>query len=794
MKKTNFNQNWELYNLEEGANPFAPPQVPKKIHLPYDAMIQRARDPQTPDGATTGYFPSGNVKYEKHFQGNAASTILEIEGVYSNAFIYLNGNFCGKCPSGYRDYYVDLTPYIRIGEDNLLSIETRSGMGKNSRWYSGDGIYRNVYLYEAEDAYILPNSLKMNTLGIPSEDTTDAFLELSGQCIAAKTEDTIQIQMGNTIVSECKISSDGSFYSKFTLKNAKLWSDEHPNLYPVTVTLVRNATAIDQEHFSYGIRTIELIPQKGLYINHEEVLLRGGCIHHDNGLLGANEYDDSAYRRVKILKEAGFNAIRMAHNPCSKALLKACDELGMYIMDESFDTWNVSKSPYDYAMYFEENWKDDLLSMVEKDYNHPSVILYSIGNEIKELNTKQGVEKNRELYQFVKNLDSSRPVLNAINGMFTAMQHLGDIMQDLNSNSGNNMAMEINNVMTVLDTHMDDIMRHRYVTEMLDPICDSLDLAGYNYMGGRYEEDVKNYPERIIVGSETRPDSIAVNWEKVKALPNVIGDFVWAAWDYLGEAGVGRVDFEEVPGPMYGNFPWMSALSGDIDICGRRRVQSYYREIVWKKRTAPYIAVWNPEHYGMKAHTSNWSWSEALHSWTWPGYEGKPIRVDVYSSADEIELFLGNTSLGKKKLTDYKCEFDITYEKKPLKAISYIDGNVQSQDLLLPAEGDFHIDVLQNKERLRGNGKDLMYLDITVCDSNGNFNPYDDRNMQINIDGPAKLLAFANANPKNTASFQSDETKLYLGKAQAILWNPEDTAESTITLSGDGLADLTITI
>lgn len=804
MKKININRDWHVYELEESADPFSPPPTPIKTNLPYDAMQRRARIADMPGGAMSGYYPNRNMKFEKHVSllpGKIPHTIIEFEGVYSNAFVYINGNFCGKCHYGYNNFYLDITPYLIAGEDNVISVETRSGMGQTSRWYTGDGIFRDVNWHEGGEDFLLPGILRVRTVSIPCGDDKQAVIEISGIAAGETDECTISAMLygedGQGIATaNQKINPDGTFRLQMAVSKPSLWNADSPYLYRLDVKLNRSGVAVDEEMVEFGIRTVEAISGKGLLINGIPVKLKGGCIHHDNGILGAAEYEDAALRRIRIMKEAGFNAVRMAHNPCSKALLSACDKLGMYVMEESFDTWNVSKSPYDYSMFFDECWQYDFDMLVKKDYNHPSVIMYAIGNEIKELNTKQGVEMNRKLVHYLKTLDNTRPILNAINGMFTAMEHFDEIMRDINradnrpsqsTHKAESVAMEINHSMTMLDEHMDEIMRHEYVSRMLDPICSELDISGYNYMGGRYEMDAAKHPERLIVGSETRPDSISENWERVMRLPNIIGDFVWTGWDYIGEAGIGRVDYENVNGPMYGGYPWLLASAGDIDICGHRRVQSYYREIVWNHRQKPYIAVWNPAHYGVPAHTSNWSWSDAVHIWNWKGFEGKPVHVDVYSNADEVELFLGGESVGKRAVADYKAEFELTYKPMALRAVAYRGGEAAEDDILFPAKDERRIFVSKSRDSLKSGSNELMYLDIKAADIDGVVNPLEEVKIKLEINGPAELVGFGSADPKSTESFAAFERTTYMGRLLAAFRPTAKRGEVRVTCSAEGL-------
>ena len=430
----------------------------------------------------------------------------------------------------------------------------------------------------------------------------------------------------------------------------------------------------------FGIRELKLDIKNGFRINGKGVKLRGACVHHDNGVIGACTFEDAEERRVKRLKESGFNAIRSAHNPMSKAMLDACDRLGMLVMEETFDTWNVSKEDYDYALYFNENWEKDIEAVVGKNFNHPSVIIYCIGNEIPEAGTQRGANTGLKIVEKLSSLDNTRYTLNSVNGMFTIMDKIGKIMDEIEKEIGDEpLEKEINNFMVRLDKHMDSIVAHEEVTKATQEIYAGVDIAGYNYMTGRYGIEKEIFPNRIICGSETAPQKIDINWKYVRENPHIIGDFTWVGWDYLGEAGVGKHDYTLNRSIMFGGaYPWYIAYCGDIDIIGNRRPASYYREIVFGLRKEPYIAVHRPEYYGKEVLTTQWSWSDSIASWTWKGFEGKPIKVEVYSDADEIELILNGKSLGKEKVGEenrFKAIFDINYENGKLEAVAYENGN-----------------------------------------------------------------------------------------------------------------------
>lgn len=806
MEKRNFNLGWTCCDLTGAGDPFGSPSKSVPVDLPHDAAATLSRTPDCPNGSAAGFSLTGDYQYEKVLcvpAEDAGKTFaLEFEGVYMNAQVFVNDEYVGKCVYGYTCFYLDITRFTLPGKENVVRVIVKAGMNNTSRWYTGCGIYRNVYLHVGGAACFQPAGLRISTLSIgetarlkvtglvrsESAGPLTAVLTVcgpDGQSVAQRTVD---------------ISGEYDFAAEMEVPAPQLWSPENPALYTLEAKLQAGDRMVDTAATAFGIRTVEAVAGRGLLLNGQVIKLRGGCVHHDNGPIGAAEYDDAALRRVKLMKEAGFNAIRSAHNPLSGSMLRACDRLGMLVMDESFDTWHTSKSPYDYTLYFDDNWKFDLEMLVSKDFNHPSVIMYTIGNEIQELDTRTGQETNRQLAEYLRTLDPTRIISNAVNGMFIAMKHMDEILAGLLQNQESEFdtsRMEINNTMTMLNTYMDDIMRHHYIGDMLESISRPLDVTGYNYMHGRYETDIARYPERIIVGSEARPNSIAHNWAMVEKHPNIIGDFVWVGWDYLGEVGVGKVEYGSQRGGMYGGYPWLAAYCGDLDICGRRRPQSYYREIVWGLRKAPYIAVQLPEHYGQKPHMSNWSWSDVQPSWTWPGFEGRPVKVEVYSDADEVELLLDGQSMGKKPVgqaADYTAIFDLTYIPGTLRAVAYRHGQIVGEDCLTTAAPACKLKMTADKTVAPADGQSLIYVDIATVDAHGQLNAALPVKTRIEVSGNATLLAFGSADPKTEEHFFDKMRTTWQGHLLAVLRAPMKPGKTTVAVQAAGLAPAQIVL
>lgn len=663
MKQELFNDDWLFwYDENSFALVWNIPEQAQKITLPHDAMISETPYAESRNGNNTGFRDGKNYVYVKTFIAEEEDlyreNILKFEGSYMNTFVYVNGQLAGKHHNGYTTFYVNMKDFLHFGE-NEIRVQVRNGAMSNSRWYSGGGLYRDVYLFSSDLLHVSATGSKIRTVELENDF---ARIEVSvpienRKCKGIQFDLKLMVcdKDGKILLVDqrpyyLKAGEKNEFKTILSLDKIQAWSAESPTMYRMIVELYQEGDLCDTDTQEFGIRTISVDSKRGLRINGQQTKLRGACIHHDSGLIGAATYQVAHYRQVRILKEAGFNAIRMAHNPAAPALLRVCDELGMYVMDETFDSWTRFKGDFDYSLFFEESWKNDVSAMVETDFNHPSVILYSIGNEIPEIGTKHGSRIAKMIHDHIKDIDQTRPTLASINGVFAAGDVIPQIVEDIqkqNQVDQSDLTGNVNDFMTLMDTNMDKIVVHPLISQRLDLATASTDIAGYNYMSDRYELDAKEHPNRVIVGSETSPPEIARNWSLVKKLASVIGDFTWTGWDYIGEAGVGVPAYSWGEGGFGAQFPCQLAYCGDIDITGVRRPLSYYREIVFGLREKPYIAVQKPEHYGKKLIKTPWVLSDSLRSWTWPGFEGHPIVVEVYAPGDEVALYLNDQLIEK---------------------------------------------------------------------------------------------------------------------------------------------------
>lgn len=798
MKEILFNKEWK-YWIDKNA--FALvwniPENAETVELPHDAMIQKPAHKESLNGGNTGFRDGDVYNYVKIFNApleyKNKTVMLKFEGVYMNTFVYVNGQLASKNPYGYTTFYVNLDDYLRYDEDNEIRVVVRNGAMTNSRWYSGGGIYRDVYILVSDLSYIVPEGVQISTVDADEEYASiNIKTELKNRKhnpADLKLENIIQDDKGNIVScdtipvtlfeNEMRIMNQ-----RLTVKNPCLWSYESPTLYRCITRLYEGDELKDESISTFGIRTLSVDAQRGFRVNGKTVKFRGACIHHDSGLLGAATYEEAQYRQIKILKDAGFNAVRMSHQPMAPAMLRACDRLGMYVMDESFDMWTRCKSDYDYGLYFSECWEKDITAMVRSDFNHPSVVMYSIGNEIPEIGTDHGSKLCHDISSKVKELDSTRFTLASINGVFACGDRVGEIVSDVvaNLSSKGEADGNVNDFMTLMDAHLDKIVVHKAVSERLEKACAYTDIAGYNYMTARYEGDGINYPNRVIVGSETYPPEIARNWELVKKLNHVIGDFTWTGWDYIGEAGVGIPAYNFGEGGFGAGFPCQLAYSGDIDITGFRRPASYYREIVFGLRKNPYIAVQNPARFGQNLIKTPWVISDSISSWTYDSsFEGAPVIVEVYCGGDEVELLCNGTTIGRKKSgkeAGYRVLFETIYKPGKITAVSYEEGKeIGRMDLETSGEVkniNIKAEDTENTE--------LIYVKVELCDVEGRVVTYSDKKISLFVDGGADLIGFGSGNPKPLHNYTENVTETFNGRALAVLKRNGEDKEIKITL------------
>ena len=753
----------------------APPYNDSKwriVNLPHDWSIEDLPDQSDSVigpfasksiGATaTGYTVGGIGWYRKHFTlKNIANKKVSIyfDGVYMNSDVWINGHHLGNHPYGYTPFYYDLTPYLKQNGENILAVRVRN-QGKNSRWYSGSGIYRHVWLtitnpvhVEQWGVYITTPAISKTsaiinvTTNLAGIDDMKGFnnLKLRTKVLDAKNN---VVTTNETIVPVSQ-SPDISIAQTLQVSHPQLWSPESPYLYHAATDILQDEKTIDHVVTNFGIRSISITADKGFLLNGKSIKLRGGCIHHDNGPLGSATIDHAEERRVELLKKFGFNAVRTSHNPPSQQFLDACDRLGIIVLDEAFDMWERGKNPQDYHLYFDTSWKKDIDAMVLRDRNHPSVVFWSIGNEINERADSSGLVIEKNLRDEVKSLDSTRPVTEAICFFWD---------------------------------------HPKYKWDTTAAAFALLDVGGYNYQWREYEKDHEKYPERIMMGTESFPREAFENWQQVEQHPYVIGDFVWTAMDYLGETGIGHATTDGKEGFTM-TFPWFNSWCGDIDLIGGKKPQSYYRDVVWN-RSKLEMLVHAPIPDGAKESVSYWGWPNELPSYTFPGAEGKSLQVHVYTRYDSVRLVLNGKAIGEQSAsphTKLTATFNINYKPGELKAIGIKNGKAVDSVVLKTAGKPAGIRLVADRKNIQGNPNDLAYITAEVVDANGNVVPDAELLLHFNIKGNGEIIATGNANPTDMESMRQPKHKTFQGKCLIIIRPNGRIGNVTLKASGNGL-------
>jgi len=775
-RETIFNANWQFIRADvaNAEQPGFDDKNWRTIDLPHDYSIEDLPEKEgvkqigpfseeSAGGRSTGHVVGGTAWYRKHFTLDKADEekIIQIvfDGIYMNSDVWINGNHLGNHPYGYTSFAYDLTGYLNpAGKENVLAVQVKNE-GQNSRWYSGSGIYRDVKLMKTNQVYIKLWGNYITTPNVSSEKATikieTSVVNSSNENQKIKVKTEIQNSNGDVVAStenplemgENKINIQ---FAELEIQDPKLWSVETPNLYLAKIQIIKNGKTIDETTQKFGVRSIEFSPDKGFLLNGENVLLKGACMHHDNGILGSAAFKTAEYRRVKIMKENGFNAIRTAHNRPSELFLDACDELGMLVLDESFDQWQLPKNPNDYHLYFDAWWERDMESMLLRDRNHPSIIIWSVGNEIKERADSSGVEIVKKLIGKVKEFDNNRPVTQAVCALWEFK----------------NRPWEDN-----------------------DAAFKPLDIHGYNYHYGMYEKDFAKFSDRIIVGTESFPIEAFGNWQMVEKHPYVIGDFVWTGMDYFGEAAIGNAQIKSQMSNDYPGWPWYNANCGDISILGYKKPQMYFRDVIWRNSELEML-VHSPIPLGDGEVISRWGWPEEWKSWSWEGYVETQLQVSVYTRCQQVRLELNGEVIGTKPVsedTKLTAKFDVSYQPGELVAIGLNDGKEVARQMLKTSGKPNQIKVIAESGVLPSGKDDLAYFNIEVLDENGLLVPNSQLPVEFEISGPCKLQAVGSENPKEMQSFQQPRVNTFRGKCQLIVRLTGKPGEIRVSANSEGL-------
>ena len=743
----------------------------RTLDLPHDWSIEGNVKFKNPSGNDGGYFPAGIGWYRKSFHVAASqkdvNTTVYFEGVYMNSEVYINGKSLGIYPYGYTSFSYDLTPYLVYGKINTIVVKVDNSKQKNSRWYTGSGIYRNVWFISKHNISVPKWGIGIKTENISAKVATvrlNTTIENKNSSSAEVLVKTTIFDTAGTLIAKSQQRLETSKLDKksleteMTVKNPKLWSPDNPSLYIARVEVLKGKQLLDRVDTRFGIRSVTFTSKNGLILNGKTIKLNGGNVHHDNGSLGAAAYDRAEIRKAELLKAAGFNAVRSSHNPPSTKFLEACDSIGLFVIDESFDGWRSKKTDYDYAMYFDQWAKRDVQAMVLRDRNHPSIILWSIGNEIIERKEPRAVTTAKMLRDAIREIDKTRPVVSA---------------------------------MTTWDNDW----------EIFDSLMAQHDVAGYNYQLHRAPKDHERVPERIIVQTESYPRDAFANWKLVNDHPYIIGDFVWTAMDYLGESGIGRWYYTgEVTGEHYDRdlFPWHGAYCGDIDLTGSRKPISYYRDLLYNKGPKLHLAVREPNPEPLLIHETLWSVWPTWDSWTWNGFEGKELAVEVYSSYPKVRLYLNGSAVGEKFTGEnekFMATFHVSYVAGELKAVALDQTNKEVEVRILnTASKPTQIRLKADRNHIKATGIDFSYITAEIIDGQGTVCPAEMDRISFEIEGPGLLVGIDNANLKDTELYKGSSRKVWKGRALGIVRGLPQTGNIQVKVKYPGIPEAKIVL
>jgi beta-galactosidase len=699
-----------------------------------------------------------HVQFRKQDQGK--NYYLEFDGAMSHAKVYVNNRFAGEWPYGYSSFHLTITPLIEFGKDNVIAVRLEN-FPESSRWYPGAGLYREVRLVQTNSLRIAPWGTFITT---PQISTDQALINIQTTLEIGNTPvDNIRLvtaiynQQHQKIGEVSSSPKTGINTQEINIKEPDLWSADHPVLYYAVSSIKRGNKMIDEYKTQFGIRSITFSPQKGMQVNGNTVKLKGVCLHDDLGPLGMAINKSVLRYRLQLLKEMGCNAIRGSHNPHAPEMLELCDELGFYFIDEAFDEWKSAKVKNGYHLLFDQWAEKDLAAMIKRDRNHPAVVMYSIGNEVREQNEKDGALVARFLTDICHTYDTTRPVTAGFNNMNAAIKN---------------------------------------------GLADAVDIPGWNYKPGFYATLHQQHPGWVILGTETAstvssrgvyklPPAIGVmktwpdnqsssydleycSWSQLpdtewKNQDNdfVAGEFVWTGFDYLGE-----------PTPYNNNWPSRSSYFGIVDLCGIPKDRYYL-------------------------YQSHWSAQKVLHvlpHWNWKGREGENVPVYVYTNYPSAEVFINGKSFGKKTfnhsnlLDSYRLRWENTiYEPGELKVVGYdAEGNLAEEKIIKTAGQPAQILLKADKTNLTANGEDIALITVTIADKDGNTCPLSDDLIQFHVAGAGKLRAVGNGDPTSLASFEVPERKAFYGKCMVYVQSGQSAGTILVKATGKNLKPCSI--
>jgi len=784
------------------------------VDLPHDWSIESKPGKDNLSGGGGGFFPGGVGWYRKTFRAPAdwrgKRVSVEFDGIYRDSTVYLNGHKLGTHPYGYTAFSFDLTPDLNFAGANVLAVRVDNSAQPNSRWYSGSGIYRHVRVVVTDPTHVAQWGVFVST---PQAKSTEAKVAILTR-VANDSSNDAQVTLETTLLDKMgkKVGSAQSTLSiaagkdedaaqEIAVANPALWEPASPTLYRAVSTIRQGGKVIDETTTSFGIRSLAWSAEKGLLLNDKPIKLTGGSVHHDNGPLGAAAFDRAEERKVELMKAAGMNAVRTAHNPPSSAFLDACDRLGLLVLDEPFDVWKAHKVKFDYGSDFDEWWKKDVSSMVMRDRNHPSIVIWGIGNEIPELEVDRGAALAKQIAGQVRALDQTRPLTLAFPGTTTKPN--------------------------------------------AEAVFSQLDITGYNYnILPTYQKDHQQLPQRMMLTTESWPAKAFPLWKISRENSYVLGDLTWTAMDYLGESGIGAwqygtpqqanmaegmagmmastamidqlftgmaegkdamADMAKNPDPnakammelFFHPYPWHAAVCGDLDLTGFRKPQSYYRDIIWNGGDRVYTTVRLPEPEGKKIIAIMWATYPTLPSWSWPGQEGKQLEVEVYSGAEKVQLFLNGKLIGEKptgREQEFKAVFSVPYAPGTLKAVGMRGDRVVAENVLTTAGEPSRLQVTTDRSVVNADGEDLSFVTVEAVDAHGLTDQHANQEVQFEISGPGVIAAVGNGDGQDADSYQGNRHKLFQGRALVVIRTSRQSGAIKLTARSSGLKDGSVTI
>lgn len=797
--------NWTLQAGEPSNMPGMPAKT-EAVDLPHDFMIGADVAESAKNGVNGGFYPGALMSYTKRLDipetMREQRVLARFDGCAGLAKIVVNGHVAGRHHYGYTPFTVDMTPYLYYGAENRLTVTCGTDMEPNARWYTGGGLYRHVKLLTAPAVHLSPEPIFARldhlvdgdafvTVEVTAENHTGndairwAELRLvpeNGEGSRAAGRICVLIPAGKSAAARTTVR----------VENARIWDIESPELYKVRVELSDGQAVTDTAETLFGIRQITVDATYGLRLNGRSVKLRGGCIHADNGILGVASFYDSEYRKVKLHRDNGFNALRLAHNPASPELMEACDRLGMLVIDEAFDVWTMPKSAYDFGQFFEREWETELEAFIKRDRNHPCVLAWSVGNELPEQGgLSGGYMWSAKLTACIRALDPTRPVAGALCSFFHSLddadsaEYWRSMLKSAASSGGS---------LSNLDSQFGkDIWNAR-----TEAFCAPWDIVGYNYLNYHYDEAARLFPNRVLCATESKPREFAEYWADVEKHTYLIGDFEWTSHDYIGEAGIGRTMYVEPEDAeraarriFFSPYPWRLAGSGDFDLCGFEKPQLHFKKIVWGENET-YIAVHDPRNYGKAELLGRYAWPEVYHSWSLPAKPGDRVRVSVYSRGEEVELILNGESAGRGAVERFRADFEISWQPGTLEAVSYTAGKALSHDRLISGGVPAKLVLTAEKAELHADGDSLCFVRIDAADGDGAPIPFVEEKITAAVSGAARLVALGTGRPCTEENYQCGEIMLYRGSALAILRSGTAPGTAALKISSEKLGNAQI--